>query len=71
MSAAIYSPLNIPITDGTLSLRPDSTGSDGKILIQVVTQAGVQALFIDASWLGILQDEICRLQAATGLVAVG
>lgn len=69
--SAIYSPLNIPITDGTLSLRPYSTGSDGKILIQVVTQAGVQTLFIDASWLGILQDEIRRLQAAIGFVAVG
>ena len=71
MSAAIYTPRNIPITDGTLTLLPDNTGLEGKILIQVVTKAGVQTLSIDASYLDVLQEQICILLAAIGYAAVG
>ena len=71
MSAAIYCPFNIPIAGGTLTFRPADAGPEGKILIEIVTQAGAQTLIIDLSWLDILQEEICRLRAAIGDVAVG
>jgi hypothetical protein len=71
MSAANYHPIHIPITGGTLTIRPDDAGPEDKIRIEIVTSTGAQTLFIDASCLDLLQEQICSLLAATNYAAAG
>ena len=71
MSAANYCPVHIPITGGTLTIWPHGTGPVGEVCIDIVNQAGGQTVLIDASYLDMLQEQICILLAAIDYVAVG